>query len=94
MENLGIGELIVVGGIILILVGLFARRSNAVRNSGPTLVLKSFKIDKATLTQTPVEIVGRIPGFTAWLLTIMGLDAETSLSVSNSYISFKSSSLS
>jgi hypothetical protein len=58
------------------------------------LVLRRFKIDESESANVLVEIVGRVSGFTAWLLTVMGIDAETSLIVSRKEITIKRASLS
>lgn len=60
---------------------------------GPTLVLRRFKVNDTPSTDVAVDIAGRAPGVVAWLLTIMGFDAETTLKTTNKEVSFKSSSL-
>ena len=94
--NLGSSEMLIIGIILLLVLGsVFMKgRGGSVRISGPTLVLRRFKIDESPSAQTPVEIIGRVSGLTAWLLTTMGFDAETTLKVSTTDVSFKSSSLS
>ena len=63
------------------------------KSFGPTLVLRRFKINDTPSADASVDIVGRASGITAWLLTVMGFDAETSLKMTSKEISFKSSSL-
>lgn len=63
------------------------------KSFGPTLVLRKFKIDETPSADAPVDIVGRAQGIIAWLLTVMGFDAETSLKTTSKEISFKNSSL-
>ncbi|KAF0139916.1 MAG: hypothetical protein FD122_2817, partial [Stygiobacter sp.] len=92
--NLGLGEIIIILFVVLVLFGgLFARKGTGLRISGPELVLRRFHIDEAA-EDLNVEIVGRASGLTAWLLTVMDLDAETKLLVHKTKISFKSASLS
>ncbi len=93
-DNLGSVEIIIILFVVLVLFGgLFARKGTGLRISGPELVLRRFHIDEAA-EDLNVEIVGRASGLTAWLLTVMGLDAETKLLVHKTKISFKSVSLS
>lgn len=68
-------------------------RVGGIRIAGPTLVLRRFKIDETPSANVLVDIVGRASGITAWLLTVMGFDAETSLKVTGKEVAFRSSSL-
>jgi hypothetical protein len=87
-------EMIVVVGLILAGVWLSRRSEAGVNISGPTLVLRRFEIDELPAAEVLVDIVGRAPGVMAWLLTTLGIDAETSLQVTEQEVSFQSASLS
>jgi hypothetical protein len=92
MFGIGAPELIILF-VILIGVALVRRQSGRIGISGPTLVLRKFSVIETTPNGYFVDIVGRASGLTAWLLTVMRFDTETSLKVSKKDISFKSSSL-
>lgn len=96
LGNIGSSEMMIIGIILLLILGsaFMKGKGGSIRIGGPTLVLRHFKIDESPSAQTPVEIIGRVPGLTAWLLTTMGFNAETTLKVSTTDVSFKSSSLS
>jgi len=95
MFGMGMSELIVLAVVVLILVGsgIARRGGGGIRVTGPTLVLRRFKIDEAPSANVLVDIVGRASGITAWLLTVMGFGAETSLKVTDKEVTFRSSSL-
>jgi hypothetical protein len=57
------------------------------------LVLKKFEINQASSADKIIHIVGRKSGFFAFLLTILGLDATTSLRCTRDSVEYKSSSL-
>lgn len=78
--------------IILLILSMFFKKGSGLRISGPALVIRHFNIDESA-ENLNVEIVGRAAGITAWLLTVMGLDEETKLSVYKTKIVFKSASL-
>jgi len=86
-------------GLILIItiisvIGFFSKFMTGLRVSGPTLVLREFKIDETASEGPILKIVGRASGIMAWLLTVLKFDSETTLSVSSKEISFRSSNLS
>lgn len=94
MFGIGIPEIIIIAvAVFFVIVGGLAKRGGGISITGPTLVLRKFKIEEDSSTDLVVDIVGRASGFTAWLLTIIGFDAETSLKVTHQEVSFKSSSL-
>ena len=94
MFNLGTLELeLIIGGVVLVLGLLAFRGRGGISIVGPTLVLRRFNIDEGASAKVLVDIAGRAEGITAWLLTIVGIDAETSLKVTGKEVSFKSSSL-
>lgn len=91
MAGTGIGQIIIVAVIIFVLSGMGLGRRRA---GGPTLVLRKFSVNESPQDGVLVEIVGRASGLMAWLLTVLGFDAETCLTVTGDDFSFKSSSLS
>jgi hypothetical protein len=94
MFGIGLPELlIIVVACIVLFGGGSLRRNRGVHISGPTLVLRRFEIDESSTSNVFVDIVGRASGISAWLLTIIGFDAETSLKVTDKEVSFKTSSL-
>jgi hypothetical protein len=94
MFGIGFPELIVLAVVVFIVAGGgLACRGGGIRVTGPTLVLRKFTIDEAPSANVLADIVGRASGITAWLLTVMGFDAETSLNVTDKQVTFRSSSL-
>jgi hypothetical protein len=93
MFGIGFAELVVLALVVVIVVGLARRRGSGIRISGPTLVLRRFRIDEAPSANLLADIVGRASGISAWLLTALGFDAETSLKVTDKEITFRSASL-
>jgi len=85
--------LILLAVIVVTVVGGVLRRGGNIRISGPTLVLRKFRVEESSPDGVVIEIVGRTSGLMAWLLTKLGFDAETRLKVTESEISFKSGSL-
>ena len=95
MFGIGFPELIVLVVIVFIVIGggVVRRGGGGIRLTGPTLVLRRFKIDESPSANVLADIVGRASGVTAWLLTVIGLSAETSLKVTDKEVIFKGSSL-
>ncbi len=91
MFGIGMPELIIIAVIVIYAGGL--GRRNGFRSSGPALVLRKFDVKESSPDGVLVEIVGRASGLKAWLLTVLGFDAETRLKVTGNDFSFKSSSL-
>ena len=58
------------------------------------LVLRRFDIDENASHGSYLSIAGRASGLTAWFLTTMKLDTETTLEVSETEVVFNSASLS
>ena len=91
MLGFGISELF----IVLIIIGgvaHFVGKRGALAMSGPVLVLRKFDVNVTGATAVLIE--GRPSGFVAWLLTTLGLDTVTTLTVTDREVSFKEASLS
>ena len=56
------------------------------------LVLRKFEIDQSSSDKV-IDIVGRKSGFVAFLLTVLGLDATTSLRCTRDRVEYRASSL-
>jgi hypothetical protein len=89
----GFGMFIVMAVVVLGVVGALLRRRGSQGGMGPALILRKFKIDELAEDGILLEITGRKPGIVAWLLTAIGLGAETSLVLTTTEISFTTSSL-
>lgn len=61
-----------------------------IRILGPALVLKQFSTDQYS---GRVYVVGRQPGFMGWLLSVIGVDANTELTVTPAEVTFRQASL-
>ena len=57
---------------------------------GAALALKSWRVDA---TMGTVHIVGRTAGLFGWLLSMIGVDANTELIVSGNHVTFRAASL-
>jgi hypothetical protein len=88
--SIGVPELLVLG-VLAGLASLFMRRG-ALAIGGPVLVLRKFEVNAAGSPAVTIE--GRPSGLVAWLLTRLGLDTLTTLTVTDHQLSFKSASLS
>lgn len=91
-------KMFVIGLIVLAMVnmvgsGLLNRGRGGMHVTGPTLVLRRFKIDESPSAIVLVDIVGRTSGIIAFLLTVIGLSTETILKVTDKEVTFKGSSL-
>ena len=93
MFGMGAPELIVVAVVVLLIVVGLGRKGGKARISGPSLVLRKFDLDESASDNPIVDIEGRASGLIAWLLTVLGLDATTTLRITNREVSFRSSSL-
>ena len=72
--------------VLLVIIALsraFSRGSMSKLPSGAALVLQAFEIhDSVASEDSPViEIAARSPGLTAWLFTLLGMDAKTVMSI-------------
>lgn len=92
IPSLSLSQLFLLFGIVAAIMAY--RRSGKFRLIGPTLVLRRFHISKNPVEGIYVEIVGRASGITQWVLTMLGLDTETTLKVMTDRIEKKMSSLS
>ncbi len=88
------GPFVLIILMIAIVIAAMASRRRTGNHSIPTLALRSFKIDPQSLNGWSIQIIGRPIGLIAWLLTVMKLDTETRLEVTDLQISIKSASLS
>ncbi len=83
-------------GVLLffLIVSIFGRASRfMILSLSPTLVLRKAHIDDRPSASTLVEVTGRASGFISWLLTLLKIEPVTTLLVSPSDCSFKSTSL-
>jgi len=80
--------------VFLVLVGVVwsARKDRYV--SGPSIVLRRFHLNEDPGAKVAVEITGRIAGLVAWVLTLLRLQPEFELSVTDSEFMIRSASLS
>lgn len=96
----GVPELLagVCGGafwVLVVLVGgiaLLRRRGRSF--VGGALVLRKFKVDEHAPDGRVIEITGRPAGPVAWILTLLQLETETTLTVGSDEITVRGSSLS
>lgn len=86
---------IIIAGFIILMFFIAISRQRSWRVSGPTLVLRKFQINKlaASISSDVINIIGRPSGLIAWLLTLIGLETESSLRVTGKDIFFKDASL-
>ncbi len=92
MFGFGMPELVLLAMIIVAVGSRFAG-GMGMQTFGPTLVLRKFFLADTASTGPIVDITGRASGVMAWVLTAIGLDAETSLRVTEKDVTFRSSSL-
>jgi hypothetical protein len=95
--NLGVGfgisTIVWVGAIIVVAVIWWrGRRSSYV--SGTLVVLKRFHVNEDPSAKAAVEITGRISGIVSWVLTLLRLEPEFELTVTDSEATIRSGSLS
>lgn len=81
----------VVAFLILLGVVWGARKEKYV--PGATIVLRRFHVDEDPAAKVAVEISGRASGFVAWVLTLMKLEPDFELSVTDSEFTIRSASL-
>jgi len=87
--SIGFSQLLIFG--VLAALATSFMRKGALAITGPTLVLRKFEVNATGSVAVIIE--GRASGLVAWLLTTVGLDTLTSLTVTDEHISFKSASL-
>jgi hypothetical protein len=81
----------VIAFVILVGVVWGARKEKYV--SGATIVLRRFHLDENPAARVAVEISGRASGFVAWVLTLLKLEPDFELAVTNSEFTIRSASL-
>ena len=88
--------LIQAGGVVLfVLVVLVAIASRSGAPSlGPALVLQEFYVDDAVAEGKIIQIRGRVSGIIAWVFGKLGIDTETTLTVTTDRFSRHRASLS
>ena len=80
--------------VILVIVFLLIRRGkNSLNSPMMTLVLTKFQMLESEDSDELLSIAGRKSGLIGWLLTKIGLDAETTIRVTKKELLMKSSSL-
>lgn len=86
-------SLVTVAVLAVLALIFLARGRRGIDQGGPTLVLRKFEIDETPSANVLVDIAGRASGIMGWLMTVVGLNPETRLKVTNQEVSFTSSSL-
>lgn len=90
----GFGAFVPLLIIIVIYIFFRSRSSTASKQfTSPTLVLREFDIAKPDSDRPLITIRGRASGLISWLFTVIGINSETSLIVSQQSILFRSASL-
>ena len=89
-----IGASSVLWFVAFIIIGLVAWRGRGRYLSGTTLVLKKFRLNDAPSAQTVLEVTGRPSGLFGFLLSVLRLDSDYELTVTDSTVSIQASSLS
>lgn len=95
--NLGVGYgmstiVWLVGIIVVVVIWWRGRRSNYV--SGTPVVLKRFYVNEDPSARVGIEITGRMSGIVSWVLTLLRLEPEFELVVTNSEATLRLGSLS
>lgn len=78
---------------ITAIIVFFLSRRNPLKILTPTLALRKFNVSEEASEGNYFKIVGRSAGISAWLFTILRLDTETYMSLTEDTLAFKSSSL-
>ena len=89
-----IGSAFAVLLIIVVLVIVLSGRSRKLGSGMSVLVLRRFAVSDDPQQETLVWITGRKSGLTGWILTVLGLSAETTLRVTRKEMLFRDTSLS
>src|SRR5712672_242557 len=92
--GLGYGLSTIIWGVaIIVVIGIIwrGRRSYV---PGTLMVLNKFRINQDPSVGPAVEIIGRASGIVSWVLTVLNLNPENRLIVSDSEVSIRSASLS
>ena len=80
--------------IIVVLVIVLSGRSRKLGSGMSVLVLRRFAVSDDPQQETLVWITGRKSGLMGWILTVLGLSAETTLRVTRKEMLFRDTSLS
>jgi hypothetical protein len=90
--NLGLTALVPL--VVLAVVFVAYKSWRAGPSLGPALVLRDFYVNDRATDPRAVEIRGRVQGIIAWLLTVIGVDTETTMTVTADRFSLQSASFS
>jgi hypothetical protein len=92
--GLGYGVSTLVWVIAIIVVGVFIWRGRKNYVSGTSIVLQRFRIDEDPSAKAAVEISGRASGLVSWVLTLLKLEPQIELFVTDSEVTIRTASLS
>lgn len=93
-SGLGLPEIVVISFVFFLLAAIGGARSALRLHVGTTLVLRRFAVTDVPPAPPQIEIVGRASGLVGYLLTVLGLEAETTFTMQYDEIRFRSASLS
>lgn len=93
-SGIGTGFTSLVWMIALIIVATIVWRGRKNHVPGTTIVLKRFRINEDCSAKIGVEIVGRASGLVAWILTLLRLEPEVELVVSDAEVTLRVADLS
>lgn len=93
MFGMGFPEMIIGVVIAVFCIAAAVSRRGGARIAGPALVLRKLKVNEQAADGFIIDIDGRASGVIAWFLAVVGFDAVSSLKVTATEITFKSSSL-
>ena len=83
---------VILGLLFVIYVGWVSKRGAP--SLGSALVLRDFQVNDHASEGAVIIIRGRVSGLVAWMLTIIGIDTETTLTVTTDRVSVQQASLS
>jgi len=82
------------GFVFLILLYVAWASKRGAPSLGSALVLREFQVNDHATEGAVITIRGRVSGLVAWLLTLVGVDTETTLTVTTDRVSLQRASLS
>jgi hypothetical protein len=88
------GDYILLAIAALIILRILRFRRGGRPSMGSALVLRRFTVNEVSTNGIVIDISGRRAGLIAWLLTAIGFDAETTLTMNDDELSLKTSRLS